>query len=152
MLSKAGDTRTDAQFANQSEGNSNNNYAGMTGMILEECQKDFAMNELYPGLVHTIALYDNVIYFNLANAIYTLDLSDGSVDQLKEYNDVYAASDVNHNFKGASYYSVAADSENIDLHVKTVLLHHSQSVMMLYSLPFMTVMKDSTSLQVTMFQ
>ena len=118
LLSKAGDTRTDAQFANQSEGNSNNNYAGMTGMILEECQKDFAMNELYPGLVHTIALYDNVIYFNLANAIYTLDLADGSVGQLKEYNDVYAVSDATHNFKGASFSSVAADSENIDLHVK----------------------------------
>ena len=118
LLSKANDTRTDAVYANQSEGNSNNNYAGMTGMILEECQKDFAMNELYPGLVHTIALYDNVIYFNLANAIYTLDLSDGSVGQLKEYNDVYAVSDVNHNFKGASFSSVAADSENIDLHVK----------------------------------
>ena len=118
LLSKAGDTRTDAQFANQSEGNSNNNYAGMTGMILEECQKDFAMNELYPGLVHTIALYDNVIYFNLANAIYTLDLADGSVGQLKEYNDVYATSDKDHNFKGASFSSVSADSENIDLHVK----------------------------------
>ena len=118
LLSKANDTRTDAVYANQSEGNSNNNYAGMTGMILEECQKDFAMNELYPGLVHTIALYDNVIYFNLANAIYTLDLADGSVGQLKEYNDVYATSDATHNFKGASFSSVAADSENIDLHVK----------------------------------
>ena len=118
LLSKANDQKTDAVFENQSEGDSNNNYAGMTGMILEECKKDFAMNELYPGLVHTIALDNNIIYFNLANAIYTLDLSTGKVDQLKEYNDVYAASDANHNFKGASFYSVAEDSEDVVFHVK----------------------------------
>ena len=118
LLSKANDQKADAVFADQSEGDSNNNYAGMTGMILEECQKDFAMNELYPGLVHTIALDNNIIYFNLANAIYTLDLSTGKVNQLKEYNDVYAASDANHNFKGASFYSVAEDSEEAVFHVK----------------------------------
>ena len=118
VIKKANDRTADAVFANQSEGDANNNHAGMTGMILEECQKDFAMNELYPGLVHTIALNDNVIYFNLANAIYTLDLTTGNVDQLKEYNDVYVASEVGHNFKGASFYSVAADSEDAVFHVK----------------------------------
>ena len=76
--------------------------------------------DMYPDLVHSMGMYDGVLYFNLGNKIYTMtgadkqgDLTaeDLTVAQLKEYNDVYAKTD-GRDFTGMSFYAVSkADYE-----------------------------------------
>lgn len=54
-----------------------------------ECLADVAAKRLYPALVHSTALYDGQLYFNLNNAIYRLNPTTGAVEEVKEYNTVY---------------------------------------------------------------
>ena len=54
-----------------------------------ECLADVAAKRLYPALVHSTALYDGQLYFNLNNAIYRLNPTTGVVEEVKEYNTVY---------------------------------------------------------------
>ena len=44
---------------------------------------------IYPALVHSTALYDGKLYFNVNNAIYRMDPTIGAVEEVKEYNTVY---------------------------------------------------------------
>ena len=78
--------------------------------LAADCEKDQAYQEIYPNLRHCVGLYNNKLYFNLANKVYSLDLETREVVKVKEYNDVYAASDGNR-LEGSSYYSVPADSD-----------------------------------------
>ena len=54
-----------------------------------ECLADAAAKRIYPALVHSTALYDGQLYFNLNNAIYRMDPTTGAVKEVKEYNTVY---------------------------------------------------------------
>lgn len=54
-----------------------------------ECLADAAAKRIYPALVHSTALYDGKLYFNVNNAIYRMDLTTGAVEEVKEYNTVY---------------------------------------------------------------
>ena len=54
-----------------------------------ECLADAAANRIYPALVHSTALYDGELYFNVNNAIYRMDPTTGVVEEVKEYNTVY---------------------------------------------------------------
>ncbi len=54
-----------------------------------ECLADAAAKRIYPALVHSTALYDGKLYFNLNNAIYRLNPTTGAVEEVKEYNTVY---------------------------------------------------------------
>ena len=54
-----------------------------------ECLADAAAKRIYPALVHSTALYDGKLYFNVNNAIYRLNPTTGAVEEVKEYNTVY---------------------------------------------------------------
>lgn len=54
-----------------------------------ECLTDAAAKRIYPALVHSTALYDGKLYFNVNNAIYRMDPTSGKVEEVKEYNTVY---------------------------------------------------------------
>ena len=54
-----------------------------------ECLADAAAKRIYPALVHSSALYDGKLYFNVNNAIYRMDPTTGAVEEVKEYNTVY---------------------------------------------------------------
>lgn len=54
-----------------------------------ECLADAAAKRIYPALVHSTALYDGKLYFNVNNAIYRMDPTSGAVEEVKEYNTVY---------------------------------------------------------------
>lgn len=54
-----------------------------------ECLADAAAKRIYPALVHSTALYDGKLYFNVNNAIYHMDPTTGAVEEVKEYNTVY---------------------------------------------------------------
>ena len=54
-----------------------------------ECLADAAAKRIYPALVHSTALYDRQLYFNVNNAIYRMDPTTGTVEEVKEYNTVY---------------------------------------------------------------
>lgn len=54
-----------------------------------ECLADAAAKRIYPALVHSTALYDGQLYFNVNNAIYRMDPTSGKVEEVKEYNTVY---------------------------------------------------------------
>lgn len=54
-----------------------------------ECLADAAAKRIYPALVHSTALYDGKLYFNVNNAIYRMDPTTGAVEEVKEYNTVY---------------------------------------------------------------
>ena len=54
-----------------------------------ECLADAAAKRIYPALVHSTALYDGKLYFNVNNAIYRMDPTTGTVEEVKEYNTVY---------------------------------------------------------------
>ncbi len=54
-----------------------------------ECLADATAKRIYPALVHSTALYDGKLYFNVNNAIYRMDPTTGAVEEVKEYNTVY---------------------------------------------------------------
>ena len=54
-----------------------------------ECLADAAAKRIYPALVHSTALYDGELYFNVNNAIYRMDPTTGVVEEVKEYNTVH---------------------------------------------------------------
>ena len=54
-----------------------------------ECLADAAAKRIYPALVHSTALYDGKLYFNVNNAIYRMDPTTGTVEEVKEYNTVH---------------------------------------------------------------
>ena len=54
-----------------------------------ECLADAAAKRIYPALVHSTALYDGELYFNVNNAIYRMDPTTGVVKEVKEYNTVH---------------------------------------------------------------
>lgn len=56
-----------------------------------ECLADAAAKRIYPALVHSTALYDGKLYFNVNNAIYRMDPTTGAVEEVKEYNTVYGS-------------------------------------------------------------
>ena len=54
-----------------------------------ECLADAAAKRIYPALVHSTALYNGQLYFNVNNAIYRMDPTTDTVEEVKEYNTVY---------------------------------------------------------------
>ncbi len=84
-------------------------------LIAELYAEHEAYEELYPALSLTMALYNNVIYFNLANCVLSYDISTGEVVKVKEYNDVYAVRDTSEAFGGMAF-SVTYDEEDYDVY------------------------------------
>ena len=85
--------------------------------VLEnEAKRDFSYTEQYPGLTHSVGLYEGKLYFNLGNAIYTYDLSAAAdanpVAMFKEYNTVNYSSD-GRTFTASSYYVDANGSKTV---------------------------------------
>lgn len=84
--------------------------------LLDEAKRDFSYTEQYPGLTHSVGLYEGKLYFNLGNAIYTYDLSaaEGTnpVAMFKEYNTVNYSSD-GRAFTASSYYVDANGSKTV---------------------------------------
>lgn len=85
--------------------------------VLEnEAKRDFSYTEQYPGLTHSVGLYEGKLYFNLGNAIYTYDLSAAAdanpVAVFKEYNTVNYSSD-GRAFTASSYYVDANGSKTV---------------------------------------
>ena len=85
--------------------------------VLEnEAKRDFIYTEQYPGLTHSVGLYEGKLYFNLGNAIYTYDLSAAAdanpVAMFKEYNTVKYSSD-GRAFTASSYYVDASSSKTV---------------------------------------
>lgn len=85
--------------------------------VLEnEAKRDFSYTEQYPGLTHSVGLYEGKLYFNLGNAIYTYDLSAAAdanpVAMFKEYNTVNYSSD-GRAFTATSYYVDANGSKTV---------------------------------------
>lgn len=82
-------------------------------VLEKEAKQDFIYTEQYPGLTHSVGLFEGKLYFNLGNAIYTYDLraAEGTnpVAMFKEYNTVHYSSD-GRAFTASSYY-VKADGD-----------------------------------------
>ena len=64
-------------------------HAKVENNLNTECLADAAAKRIYPALVHSTALYDGMLYFNVNNAIYRMDPTTGTVEEVKEYNTVY---------------------------------------------------------------
>ena len=64
-------------------------HAKVENNLNTECLADAAAKRIYPALVHSTALYDGKLYFNVNNAIYRMDPTTGTVEEVKEYNTVY---------------------------------------------------------------
>ena len=64
-------------------------HAKVENNLNTECLADAAAKRIYPALVHSTALYDGMLYFNVNNAIYRMDPTTGAVEEVKEYNTVY---------------------------------------------------------------
>lgn len=94
------------------------------GKYYDQVVLDETYYDMYPDLVHSMGMYNGVLYFNLGNKIYTMTGADKvtsadeklapedvTISQLKEYNDVYAKTDGSE-FTGMSFYAVSkADYE-----------------------------------------
>ena len=96
------------------------------GPYYDQVLLDETYYDMYPDLVHSMGMYDGVLYFNLGNKIYTmtgadkvtsaeekLTLEDVAIAQLKEYNDVYAKTD-GRDFTGMSFYAVSEADYNAE--------------------------------------
>ena len=76
-------------------------------VLADEVVEDFAFNEQYPALTHTVALYGDKLYFNLSNDIFVCNTDGSDVKLFKEYNEVKANSDGR--IFTATSYTLAAD-------------------------------------------
>ena len=85
-------------------------------VLADEAKRDFIYTEQYPGLTHSVGLFEGKLYFNLGNAIYTYDLSAAAdanpVAMFKEYNTVKYSSD-GRAFTASSYYVDASSSKTV---------------------------------------
>ena len=79
-------------------------------------QQDFTNNEQFPGLTHSLGMWNNELYFNLNNQIYAYGLKSKDCRLVKEYHDVAGVSD-GRAFTATSY-TVAQDGQKADLQVK----------------------------------
>lgn len=64
-------------------------HAKVENNLNTECLADAAAKRIYPALVHSTALYEGKLYFNVNNAIYRMDPTTGVVEEVKEYNTVH---------------------------------------------------------------
>ena len=79
--------------------------------LQEEYKNDLFYNKLYPGMQHSVGIYDEKLYFNLANKIYQYDLISDTIEVLKEYNEVNVAvhdTDSRYNYQ---FYTKTGDFE-----------------------------------------
>ena len=67
----------------------NDKHTKVENNLNTECLADAAAKRIYPALVHSTALYDGKLYFNVNNAIYRMDPTTGAVEEVKKYNTVY---------------------------------------------------------------
>ena len=67
---------------------------------------------IYPSITLTMGYKDGMIYFNLANAIFSYNTETGDVVLVKEYNDVYAERDKTIAFGGMAFKVVDSASDS----------------------------------------
>lgn len=76
---------------------------------------------IYPSIAITMALYNDKIYFNLSNGIFSYDLETGEIVEVKEYNDVYAQRDTTVAFGGMAFTVIdESDYKEGDVHYQKV--------------------------------
>lgn len=85
--------------------------------LTQAYEKHVEYQTRYPAVQTCVGVYENTVYFNLANAVYSYDLQTGEVQKVKEYNQVFAQRDWSESFGGRAF-TVTADAENADLSVE----------------------------------
>ena len=67
----------------------------------------------YPGLTHSVGLYNGELYLNLSNKIYKYNIADNTVTLVKEYNEVSAKQDEKKkDFPGMSFVITSNDDKD----------------------------------------
>ena len=141
----------DSQMAE--ENNSNNMMGGGNdydeddyGPFKALLDEDAEYRKLYPELNHSLALHNDVLYFNLGTKIFSYDLFKGAVEldgdelfcwaegdendviaQVKEYTDVTYGSD-GRRFTGMSFWTDAGDDYSLRYHPIAALCLKSEIV------------------------
>lgn len=85
--------------------------------LTQAYEKHVEYQARYPAVQTCVGVYENTLYFNLANAVYSYDLSTGEVQKVKEYNQVFAQRDWSESFGGRAF-TVTADADKADLGVE----------------------------------
>lgn len=85
-----------------------------TNLVTEGYKKDNDKNvKKYPAIVHSTALYNNALYFNVDNKILKYDLSTNAITKVKEYNKVSAKQDESKkDFAGMSFNVTSDDDKD----------------------------------------
>lgn len=85
--------------------------------LTQAYEKHVAYQKRYPAVRTCVGVYQNVVYFNVANAIYSYNLQTSAVRKVKEYNQVWAQRDWSEAFGGRAF-TVTKDESKADLHVE----------------------------------
>ncbi len=79
-------------------------------------EKHVLYQERYPALSISVEFYQDVLYFNVANSIFSYDLATGAVQCVKQYNRVFAKRDWSNSFGGRAF-TVTNEEKEADLWV-----------------------------------
>ena len=87
---------------------------GGKDLITAAYKEDTDVNgKKYPGLTHSVGLYNGELYLNLSNKIYKYNLKDNTVTLVKEYNEVSAKQDEKKkDFPGMSFVITSNDDKD----------------------------------------
>lgn len=83
--------------------------------IKNEYQNDSFYNKVYPGMQHSLGLYNDVIYINLSNKIYQYDLNakTENISQFKEYNTILVTEKEGKNSNIPEYHIAEKSTDEI---------------------------------------
>lgn len=84
-------------------------------LVQEMYEKHTSYQEDYPSLQISVAYYNGLVYFNLANCIFTYDVETGAVERVYEYNEVYGERDMQVAFGGMAF--ATTDKNHADVSV-----------------------------------
>lgn len=84
-------------------------------LLQEMYEKHTSYQEDYPSLQISVAYHNGLVYFNLANCIFTYDVKTGVVERVYEYNEVYGERDMQKAFGGMAF--TATTKANADVTV-----------------------------------
>jgi len=84
-------------------------------LVQELYEKHKEAKEDYPSIVTSVAVYNNKVYFNLANCILTYDISTGAVERVYEYNEVYGERDMQKAFGGMAFTTTTASNADVEV-------------------------------------
>lgn len=85
--------------------------------LTRQYEKHVEYQTRYPAVTTCVGVYQDRLYFNLANAVYSYDLSNGDVQKVKEYNQIFAQRDWSEALGGCAFI-VTQDADKADLSVE----------------------------------